>query len=252
MSASRFDGKSVIVTGAGNGIGREYAAAFAREGASVLIADIDAAAGDAVAEQIRAEGGVAYAHATDVADPAAVADMARRAEREFGGIDVLVNNAGVHLGRSNETSTLPPEEWRHIFDVNVIGPVVAAREVRQSMAARGGGVIVNQSSMASHIAGGGAYGVSKLALNGLTVALAAEFAADGIRVVGIAPGMVGSDAVLDRLSDEHKKLALSMQMLGRWGAVSDLVGTVLFLCSNDAGFITAQTIFVDGGAQPTV
>jgi 3-oxoacyl-[acyl-carrier protein] reductase len=248
----RFEGKSVIVTGAGNGIGREYAAAFAREGASVLIADLDAAAGDAAAKGIVADGGNAVAVATDVADADAVAEMARTAEREFGGIDILVNNAGLHMGRYNETSTLPVDEWRRILDVNLIGPMVAAREVRASMAARGGGVIVNQSSMASHIPAGGAYGISKLALNGLTTALAAEFAGDGIRVVGIAPGMIGSDAVLERLSDEHKQLALGMQMLGRWGAVGDLVGTVLFLCSPEAGFITAQTLFVDGGAQPQV
>jgi NAD(P)-dependent dehydrogenase (short-subunit alcohol dehydrogenase family) len=248
----RFEGKSVIVTGAGNGIGHEYAAAFAREGASVLIADLDAAAGDAAAKGIVANGGTAVAVATDVADADAVAAMARAAEHEFGGIDILVNNAGLHMGRYNETSTLPVDEWRRILDVNLIGPMVAAREVRASMAARGGGVIVNQSSMASHIPAGGAYGISKLALNGLTNALAAEFAGDHIRVVGIAPGMIGSDAVLERLSDEHKQLALSMQMLGRWGAVGDLVGTVLFLCSPDAGFITAQTLFVDGGAQPQV
>ena len=117
------------------------------------------------------------------------------------------------------------------------------------MAGRGGGVIVNQSSMASHVHGG-AYGVSKLALNGLTVGLAAELASDRIRVVGIAPGMIGSEAVLERLEPENKELVLSTQMIKRFGQIEDLVGLVLFLCSPEATFITGHTYFVDGGAAP--
>jgi NAD(P)-dependent dehydrogenase (short-subunit alcohol dehydrogenase family) len=117
------------------------------------------------------------------------------------------------------------------------------------MTERGGGVIINQSSIASH-RHGGAYGVSKLALNGLTVGLASEFAPDGIRVVGIAPGMVGSEAVLQRLEPHYQEQVLDTQMIKRFGTIEDLIGLVLFLCSPEASFITAQTYFVDGGSVP--
>jgi NAD(P)-dependent dehydrogenase (short-subunit alcohol dehydrogenase family) len=114
------------------------------------------------------------------------------------------------------------------------------------MAARGGGVILNQSSNSSY-AGMGAYSISKLALNGLTLSLAREFATDKIRVVGIAPGMVASDAVLTRLDDRTKQRILGEQLLDRFGTVEDLVDMVLLLCSDDASFVTGQTVTVDGG-----
>jgi 3-oxoacyl-[acyl-carrier protein] reductase len=114
------------------------------------------------------------------------------------------------------------------------------------MVNRGGGVILNQSSNSSYL-GVGAYSISKLALNGLTLSLAQEFAADNIRVVGIAPGMVASAAVLARLEDVHKKAVLGGQLVKRWGNVDDLVDFVLLLCSDGASFVTGQTMTVDGG-----
>ena len=143
-------------------------------------------------------------------------------------------------------STLPLEDWRRLFDVNLFGAVLCARACRPSMAARGGGVMLNQSSNSSYL-GVGAYSISKLALNGLTLSLAQELAPDGIRVVGIAPGMVGSEAVLERLEDVHKNAVLGAQLVKRWGRVEDLVGMVLLLCSDDASFATGQTVTVDGG-----
>jgi len=114
------------------------------------------------------------------------------------------------------------------------------------MVQRGGGVILNQSSNSSYL-GVGAYSVSKLALNGVTLSLAREFAQDGVRVVGIAPGMVASDAVLERLEDHNKQMVLGGQLVKRFGAIDDLIGMVLLLCSDDARFVTGQTVTVDGG-----
>jgi NAD(P)-dependent dehydrogenase (short-subunit alcohol dehydrogenase family) len=235
MGPGRFDGKSVIVTGAGNGIGFAYAEAFADEGASVTIADVDTAAAEAAAKRI--DGSLAVG--ADVADEASVAAMVAAVADHFGGVDVLVNNAGLHMGQYNLTSTLPLADWRRLFDVNLFGCVLCARYCRDSMAERGGGVIINQSSNSSYL-GVGAYSISKLALNGLTLSLAQEFAADNIRVVGIAPGMVASEAVLGRLEDVHKQAVLGGQLIKRWGQLADLVGMVLLLCSGDASFVTGR------------
>jgi 3-oxoacyl-[acyl-carrier protein] reductase len=242
MGARRFERKSVIVTGAGNGIGFAYAQAFASEGASVTIVDIDIAAAEAAEKLV--DGSMAVA--ADVADEASVATMVAAVTDRFGGVDVLVNNAGLHMGQYNLTSTLPLADWRRLFDVNVFGCVLCARYCRESMISRGGGVILNQSSNSSFL-GVGAYSISKLALNGLTLSLAQEFASDNIRVVGIAPGMVGSDAVLSRLEDVHKEAVLGGQLVKRWGRLEDLVGMSLLLCSDEASFVTGQTVTVDGG-----
>ncbi|EFC81341.1 SDR family oxidoreductase [Parafrankia sp. EUN1f] len=242
MTEKRFAGKSVIVTGAGNGLGRAYAEAFAAEGASVTVADIDLSAAREAARAIEGSAPVGV----DVADEESVASMVATAVGRFGGVDVLINNAGLHMGQYNLTSTLPLADWRRLFDVNVFGAALCARHSRDAMVSRGGGVILNQSSNSSYL-GGGAYSVSKLALNGLTLSLAREFAQDGIRVLGIAPGMIASEAVLERLEDTSKQRILGEQLIRRFGRAEDLVGMALLLCSDDASFVTGQTVTVDGG-----
>lgn len=242
-----FDGKSAIVTGAGSGLGAVYAGALAAEGAAVVVADIDRDAAERTANELTAAGGTAVAVEVDTSDDDAVARMVETAETAFGGLDILVNNAGWRPAPAGHhydafPTELTSKEWLRILAVNVVGPMICAKASRRPMAARGGGVIVNQSSNAAYNTGAGPYGVSKLAVNGLTMTLAEEYAADGIRVNGIAPGVMtgrGESAVIEA--------AIADQVIRRRGTPGDLVGTLLFLCSDRSSFITGQTILVDGG-----
>jgi NAD(P)-dependent dehydrogenase (short-subunit alcohol dehydrogenase family) len=251
---TRFDGKVVVITGGGAGIGRTYAHRFAAEGAAVVIADRDEAAGRRVVEELAADGARGVAQVMDVTDADAATAMADRAGAELGGIDVLVNNAGIHLDHAQLPFTIEAvPKWRAVLDVNVIGALICAAACRPAMAARGGGAVVNMSSMAAY-GGSGAYGVSKLGLNSLTVSLAADFASDGIRVNGIAPGLVDSEAAVEWWSDPARAgmegidaMLIGQQMIKRQGTMQDLADMCLFLCSDAASFVTGQTILVDGG-----
>jgi 3-oxoacyl-[acyl-carrier protein] reductase len=242
-----FEGKSAIVTGSGNGLGAVYAGALAAEGAAVVVADIDGDAARRVANELTDAGHTAVGVEVDTSDDDAVARMVQTAETVFGGPDILVNNAGWRPAPAGHhyddfPSELTSKEWLRILAVNVVGPMICAKACRRLMAARGGGVIVNQSSNAAYTTGAGPYGVSKLAVNGLTMTLAEEYAPDGIRVNGIAPGVMtgrGESSVIDA--------AIANQVIRRRGTPGDLVGTLLFLCSDRSAFITGQTILVDGG-----
>jgi NAD(P)-dependent dehydrogenase (short-subunit alcohol dehydrogenase family) len=238
------------VTGAGNGIGEAYAHALSAEGAAVLVADIDEEDGRRVSADISDAGGRADHFVVDVADERGLAAMAARCVDAFGGIDILVNNAGLQHGQWNNCTTLAGVDWRRILDVNVVAPVLASAACRPSMAARGGGVIVNTSSMAAYTGAGGAYSVSKLAVNGVTMALAVDLAPDGIRVNGIAPGMIDTPINRERRPQTIVNQVLASQLVPRMGQMEDVCAMLLFLCSGEAAFITGQTFLVDGGANP--
>ena len=243
----RFAGKCAVITGAGAGIGKVYAHALAKEGAAIVIADIDDAVGKQAAAEIEDVGGKAIAVATDVAAEDQVARMVAQATDAFGGVDILVNNAGLHLMEYAAPCTqLGIEKWRRLLDVNMTGALICAAACHPGMKARGGGIIINQSSMAAYRPTG-AYAVSKLGLNALTMALAAEFAPDNIRVNGIAPGLVDSESAMATLPEEVKKQVVGSQMIKRPGKMTDLASMLLFLCSDESSFITGQTMVVDGG-----
>lgn len=239
--------KVAVVTGAAVGIGRVYAKALAGEGAAVAIVDIDEAGAKRTAAEIVENGGKAIGLRCDVGSEEEVEAAVSAALERFDGIDILVNNAARHLLTYNRPVTeLPRDMWLEMLEVNVLGVIACARACRQSMRERGGGVIVNQSSIAGFTSEA-SYGITKLAVRGLTVALANEFAGDNIRVLGIAPGATESEAALAALPPSRFEYFVERQLIKRRGTMGDLVGTLLFFCSTDSAFITGETLIVGGG-----
>ena len=243
----RYEGRTVVITGAGRGIGRAYALAFAAEGAAVVVVSRTAAEVETTVAAVRDAGGTAVAGIADVTDDAAVGAVVDDAAAELGGIDVLVNNAGLQLGRWNECLALDHEDWRRLLDVNVLGAVVCTQACRPHLARRPGAAVLNQSSIAAGQGRFGAYGVSKLALDGLTRALAIDLADDGIRVNAIAPGVIVTPELEPTTDPAFLADWVAGQAVPRPGRPADLVGTALFLCSDDAAFVTGQVVTVDGG-----
>ena len=244
----RFDGRTAVITGGAIGFGRAFARSLVAEGANVAIADIDVDMAERTAAELVAAGGQAIAVHCDVADAdqvdAAVAETVDR----FGGVDILINNAGLHLTKYNQPfGVLSRNEIRGLFDVNVIGVVNATLACRDSMRKRGGGVVLNISSMAGYMSAT-PYAVSKLAVRGLTVAFATELAPDRIRVNAIAPGLMNTEnALADLPRPLIDEFVHERQLVHRLGTMGDVVSAMLFLCSDDASFITGETLKVSGG-----
>jgi 3-oxoacyl-[acyl-carrier protein] reductase len=238
----RFAGKVAIVTGAARGIGEAYARALAAEGASVLIADLNVEAGQAVAADLKRAAFVR----TDVSDPASAAAMAEAALDQFGGIDYLVNNAAIYGDMKLDLLlTVDWDYYKHFMGVNMDGALVCTRACYRHMVSRGGGAIVNQSSTAAWIYSS-FYGLAKVGINGLTQQLAHELGSKNIRVNAIAPGptdTVATRTVVGELATDLIKSA-AIQRLGQPG---DLVGACLFLLSDEAAWLTGQVITIDGG-----
>ncbi|AXB77748.1 SDR family oxidoreductase [Novosphingobium sp. P6W] len=248
----RLDGRVAVVAGAGgrgNSIGRAYAMGLAEAGASVVVADLNLEGAEAVAAEIAALGGKALAVQVDVADEASTLAMGKSACAAFGGVDVLVNNAALMVDISyDHCETVTLEAWNRAFSVNLNGALLCARAVIPSMRERGGGRIVNQTSGGAFPASG-LYGISKLALVGLTTTLAKQLGKDGITCNAIAPGNVTSDAGKLLVPDDSpfiRFLEMTCAIDPR-GAPDELVGTLLLLCSPAGQWITGQTVHVDGG-----
>jgi NAD(P)-dependent dehydrogenase (short-subunit alcohol dehydrogenase family) len=245
---SEFKDKIAVVTGGGGGLGRTFVAALAAEGATVVVADIDLAHAEETAASVDDAGGKALAVQVDTGEPDSMASMAAEIDRELGGVDILVNNAGwrpwpagTHYEFTDrELDSI--EDWATVIRVNALGPLFCSRAVRPLMARRGGGAVVNMSSIAAYTQDLGAYGVSKMAQRGITAQLATELAPDGIRVNALAP-----TSMTQRGDPELYKPLLDRQLIKRFGTPADLVGPLLFFCSDRSAFITGETLLIDGG-----
>jgi NAD(P)-dependent dehydrogenase (short-subunit alcohol dehydrogenase family) len=249
----RFEGKVAFITGAAAGFGRAFAEALSNEGAAVAIADIDVEGARRQAGTLGSPTRRAIGLGCDVADDRSVERAVAKTVEQLGGVDILINNAARHLKKYNQPfSSLTHQEIRNLFDVNLMGIINCSLACKPSMSARGGGAIVNMSSAGGYMSST-PYGVSKLAVRGLTMAFATEFSAAGIRVNAIAPTIIPTDGVLSEYSDEEIDLLVKRrQLVRRRGQLKDVTSTMLFLCSEDASFITGETIRVTGGASLSI
>lgn len=238
-----LEGSVALVTGAARGIGRAIAQRLVDDGAAVCITDVD---GDVAETTARELGDAAIAVQGSVADLAHCQEAAQRAADAFGGLHILVNNAG--LTRDNIMLRLSEEDWDTVLDANLKGAFLTMRAVTKGMMKRRSGRIINISSIVGIIGNKGQsnYAASKAGLIGLTKAAAREYASRGLLINCIAPGFIETD-MTSALPEEARKALLEGIALGRLGRPEDVAGAVLFLASGLADYITGQVLVVDGG-----
>jgi NAD(P)-dependent dehydrogenase (short-subunit alcohol dehydrogenase family) len=241
-----MDGKTAVVTGGATLIGAAVVRGFRAAGANVAVADIDAEAGERLAAELGE--GVLFL-ATDLRDDAAIERFVTATVEAFGGVDFLVNLACSYV---DEGFASPREDWLESLNVNVASAAMTARAVHPHLVARGGGAIVNFTSISAKVAQTGRwlYPVGKAALVQLTRNMAMDFASDGIRVNSVSPGWTWSKVMVELTGDDRAKtdaVAAPFHLLGRVGDAEEVANVVVFLCSEDASFVTGADWAVDGG-----
>lgn len=248
--ASGFDGRGVIVTGAGSGIGHAAALAFAAEGAKVVVADLNADGAEATVKEIARAGGTAVAVTGDLSEQAVVDEVTATAVEQFGGVDVLVNNAGI-MDRMSALADVDDAEWERVIRVNLTAPFLLTRAVLPHMLAAGKGVIVNTASEAGFrgSAAGAAYTASKHGVVGLTKSLAVMYRKQGIRANAIAPGgtATGITVDADRAALGPAALGPHFVNVGRLAQPEEQAAAILFLASDAASNINGAILPVDDG-----
>lgn len=243
-------GKTAVITGGGSGIGKAISILFAEQGAHVHIVELNADAASAAAEEIRSKGGELTVHACDVADQPGVLSLFN----QIGRIDILVNNAGIaHVGKADNTS---PEDFDRVYNVNVKGAYNCLYAVIPLMKKAGGGVILNLASIAAQVGLSDrfAYSMSKGAIYAMTLSVAKDYLADHIRCNSVSPARVHTPFVDGFISRNYpgkeaemfEKLSLT-QPIGRMAKPEEVASMALYLCSDEAGFITGNDYLVDGG-----
>jgi NAD(P)-dependent dehydrogenase (short-subunit alcohol dehydrogenase family) len=249
LPSLRLDGMVAIVTGGGGGLGTQGACALAEAGADIVVAARTLAKCEATAQMVRARGRRALALSTDVTDEAQVGQMVAATLAQFGRIDILFNNAGITSPKTMEASSL--DEWMHVVDVNIRGTFLCSKAVAPAMRERGFGRIINMGSILSDagMANRTAYSTSKAGIAHFTQSLAFELGPAGITVNALGPTVIVTDLNRDLIQRQPQlyEAVIKRTALGRLGQPQDIAGALVFLASPAAGFITGQTLYVDGG-----
>ncbi|MCX6924940.1 MAG: SDR family NAD(P)-dependent oxidoreductase [Verrucomicrobia bacterium] len=248
MNNRKLEGKTALITGASKGIGKAVALALAEAGARVALASRNPELLNETATAIHNLGAKAAVFPVDVTDEAQVVQLEKAVTEHFGGVQILINNAGMNIRKPAVEFTLA--EWRQVMDTHLTSAFLMCRSFVPRMRGQSYGRILNLTSTMSHVAlpGRTAYAASKAGLLGFTRALALELAPENITVNGISPGPIATEMNTSLIQDpELNRQFISRIPLGRWGKVEEVGQLAVYLCSEDAGFITGPDILIDGG-----